>query len=1299
MANSKNQDVIELIIKGQDEYSDVSEEVRQELDRLAKQVSDTQGEFTELERSLDLAETYREQEAEVNRLAEAQALAKIEVDKFTKANKEAKGESLELVTQLAKTKAELGSLRTQTNRTQKAFDQTKDAMRTYGVELKSVEGQQNELRATSGRLSDELVELNRKQGDLVGKAKEQTQAARDQTKAQDEQRKATEKLESYVEKLGTAEREAAQEKERVRVETERVTAEIKEQVEALNKGEITWEDYKRRVGDAGRVADLSRKQVAGINQALDEQVVAARQTNQSLKDQTSEAQRVEDATEKYRIELDKLVEQYKDGKVNAEQFERAEASLRNKLKLSEDQVEQVRREMRAYGAELEKMPQKQVVAQQGTDKLTKVTRRLAQAYTVLLAAKKTVDTAMMGYRTYTENENAMLGVAKTTNLTATELNGLNDEMKRLSSGVTQTTTKELLNIAEAAGRMGIQGADNIRSFTTSINALSSATGLAGDETAQAIAQILNVTGEAQSNVGGVASAIAELGNTSATTEEQIVHFAKRLASDTATVKLTSAEVLGLGTAMAEMGLQAEGSSTVIGRTFRFIEDAIKGGGKPMEDLQRITGQTSKELIKAFGENKVKLFNDFITGMGRMQDGGATLNQILSDMGIKSDENARILGLLTQRHEGLSDAVERSNKAFKDGNAHFEELAKKEASLSSSFGRLRNRTMLLTESMGEAFSDDLMRAIDATSESGEGLEEQFADLGETTADMIEQIASLISTLTGVLDPIEMLMGDVGLFDGLLTGLSMNMDLLSVGINLVTGGVAELGIAWNKFFGDTDDVEQWTKTQEDAFGRIDDSVKRYNDNLARLDGESSRAFTDLRDTYRANSDALSRMDEEQRKAVETIINHTGYLKGNDAAYRVLTRAVQRAAEEKRILKGLTDEENVQLNARIELLKAQGVEESEAIRIAKEKAEQQKIAAEAEQAIAREKKEAADKEAAALEKQLKKQNEENKAAEASVTKLDDAYKSLGFSVDVLKNKVTEQGQAAVDAFGLIVRDGYLASDQIREAFDNALSKTTTVADAKILKAAIKDLRKEGKLVGRDYQDAFSKINAKVKELKTETPKAKKEVEDLNKALEKSDEDGSGYIGDLTEAMKELAKVVKALGEEYRKTTKEADKLAMAENDRKKEKGSGCSGCSGCSGRSKGSGRSHRIPGRGSKQYYDLMKSGNTEAAAIFKELLDAYNATMVGKSLGMKYIELKVIPEIEGLASKAVEMASQDKRAANQAQPAQSSYQQPSNNQPTTYIVKFDFEGRQVQGQFDPSSAEALLNELSDMFDVSQ
>ncbi|SEG12171.1 phage tail tape measure protein [Marinobacterium lutimaris] len=1191
-SNGKNDDIVKLIIQGEDEYSSVSEEVRQELVELSGQAEETQQAFTEMQRALDLSETYREQEAEVQRLSELQARARQEVDRLAKANKEANGENLKTATSLAKARAEMASFRTATNRAQKEFDKTAGSLRSMGLSIKDVDEQQSLMQRSSERMAAELEEVRKKQDSLVSSGKEQADAARDQAKAQADYNEEIRKQGDMLTQQYRAYTRQREEQARVTAETEKLTTEIRDQIGQLERGEISWQDYQRRVRDAGTSADLTRKQVADISRSMEEQVVSARRSNQALREQEAETKRVEKATERYSLALKKLVEDYRQGNIDSERFEQSTEELRQKFDLTEDQVRKTRQEMSAYVTQIERAPGVTDRANKSTDSLAKMTRRLAQAYAVLLSAQRSAQAVAGGYGAYVEQENAMLGLQKTTELAGFEINGLADEMRRLSRDVTPTTAAELLNVAESAGRMGIQGAENIREFTTSIDALSSATDLAGDETAEAIAQILNVTGEAQSNVRGVSSAIAELGNTSATTEEQIVHFAKRLASDTASVNLTSAEVLGLSAAMAEMGLQAEGTGTVIGRTFRYIADAVQGGGAPMEQLQRITGKTAEEIENAFGEDKVQLFADFVAGMGRMQDGGATLNQILSDLGIKSDENARILGLLTQRHEGLTAAVDRSNAAFDQGNAHFEEMAKKAASLESGFTRLANRARTLQAAMGEAFADDLSRKLDELNDGTDNLEEGIAELGELVADLVLQLADFIGTINGIGKSLGALLGDVSLFDGLLTGLSMTIDRVSAYVDLLVGGFAQLGIAWNEFFGDTEDVEKWRKIQEDAFDRIESKVKRYNDNLDRLNGESSRAFQDLRDTYNENRDALDRMDAAQRQAAETIINTTGYLEGNDAAYRDLTRAIQRAAGEKRILKDLTDEENALLNNHIAMLKAQGVEEEEAIRRAKEYATERKRTAEQEaqsdtvrikvtqevrqeldylseslerkastaESSASRSAQAAESEAGAVSKisdslneatgsvndfetqaiasfqafadrgvyssnqvlqafsstldgiqsndavdqltdslrQLGAQgvlssNEMDAALELVDTRLKEinegvgaAWKALKLDVDAVTGSLTEQGRVATESFRVLVESGRYTSDQLKQAFDAALSQTTTRADVEALIAVLQKAAEEGRLTGEALQQAFDLATGKAREAATEIDEA---------------------------------------------------------------------------------------------------------------------------------------------------------------------------------------------------------------------
>lgn len=842
--SNKNQEIIELVLDGKDEYSSVSEEVRDEIKKLVSESDKLSKKFKELEKSLDLSDVYNEQEKELSDLIKKQSEAQISVTKLTKANRESKGENKELVSSLVRAKAELASYRASTNKMQKSMDLTKRSAKSLGLSVKDLTKNQKASKEEYNKLGGALTKINQKQTELVRTARKQAEAVKEVTRRTKESAKET--------------------------------------------------------------AELTAKK--------------------TLEKAVSKA--LEKSTKSYSLELRKLVEQYKKGSISSSQFARAEKDLRNRFKLSESQVRSARLQMGAYADELRSARSAQEKAGKNTDKLTRVTRRLAQAYTVLLAAKKTSDAALYAVKSYTDTEDAMLGLAKTTSLTSVEIQSLADELEGLSNNVTPKTKKELLGIAEAAGRMGVDGADNIKKFVKSLSALDSASDLVGDEAATAIARILKVTGEADEAVNGVASAIVALGNNTAASESEIANFALRLASTTVDAKLTSSEVLGLSAGMKEMGIQAEGASTVIGRMFRVMADAVAKGGKDMDTLSRVTGKTSEEIEEAFGSDKVALFGDFVKGIKRLQDEGGTLNSVLEEMGIKNDENARILGTMAERYERVGSIIELSNEAFEDGNAHFREAAKQAAGLSSGLGRLKNQMTSLAEKTGEAFSDDLYTGMQKTAEQTKSLEEKFGSMGEVAADVAQTIIELLGTVSTLSDALGEMVGSSGLMEAAMDGVSTAVEFITIGINSLIVVFSKLAIVQNDFFGDTDDVKRWQKIHDEALGSASSALDRIQHTSERMSEGVSRAFQDLRRAYGENKDAVSELDKETREAIKTILASGEGAKGHDKLIRRLTRSIQRQGEETRILDELTKEENDSGKLRIELLEIEGMSRAKAI-----------------------------------------------------------------------------------------------------------------------------------------------------------------------------------------------------------------------------------------------------------------------------------------------------------------------------------------------------------------------------------
>ena len=161
-------------------------------------------------------------------------------------------------------------------------------------------------------------------------------------------------------------------------------------------------------------------------------------------------------------------------------------------------------------------------------------------------------------------EQRLIGIGKTTGIAGKELAGLGKEIQSMARDL-PVATNRLLDIGQSAGQLGIKGRDNILKFVETVGRIGLATDLAGDVAATAFARILTVTGQSQKNVDRLAASLVQLGNNFAATESEIAHVATRVGQATSQFNLNTAAVLGISTALKALGVRAELGGSVVGR--------------------------------------------------------------------------------------------------------------------------------------------------------------------------------------------------------------------------------------------------------------------------------------------------------------------------------------------------------------------------------------------------------------------------------------------------------------------------------------------------------------------------------------------------------------------------------------------------------------------------------------------------------------------------------------------------------------------------------------------------------------
>lgn len=371
-------------------------------------------------------------------------------------------------------------------------------------------------------------------------------------------------------------------------------------------------------------------------------------------------------------------------------------------------------------------------------------------------------------------ESAFAGVKKTVDETATV------SYKNLSDGIRQMAKElpasavEIANVAEVAGQLGIK-AEDILTFSRTMIDMGESTNLSAEEAATAIAKIANILGLTSDEYGRFGASVVDLGNNFATTERDIVEMTNRLAAGGKLAGLTAPDILGLATAMSSVGIEAEAGGTAMTQTLTAIGNAVSLTGKGAADdlnlIAKTAGMTSEEFQQAWKEKPVVALQSFIKGLKDAQEKGVNMNAILAQLGMTGIRQSNMLKSLALASDKMGDAVDRSNKAWKENTALTNEANKRYETTESQLKMFKNQvTDLAIE-----FGGPLLKAL------RDGLK-----AGKPWIDMLAEMAKHFSSMS------EEEQRNVLKWAALTAGAGPALNLLGKGIGIV-GGLTK-GIGW-------------------------------------------------------------------------------------------------------------------------------------------------------------------------------------------------------------------------------------------------------------------------------------------------------------------------------------------------------------------------------------------------------------------------------------------------------------------------------------------------------------------------
>lgn len=322
-------------------------------------------------------------------------------------------------------------------------------------------------------------------------------------------------------------------------------------------------------------------------------------------------------------------------------------------------------------------------------------------------------------------ESAFAGVKKTVDETASV------SYQKLSDGIRQMAKElpasavEIANVAEVAGQLGIKTED-ILSFSRTMIDMGESTNLSAEEAATAIAKIANIMGLTSDEYSRFGAAVVDLGNNFATTEKDIVEMTNRLAAGGKLAGLSTADILGLATAMSSVGIEAEAGGTAMTQTLTSIGNAValttKDSAEDLALIAKVAGTTSEEFQKAWKEKPTEALQSFIKGLQNAHEKGANMNAILMKLGMTGVRQSNMLKSLALASDKMGAAVQRSNQAWKDNTALTNEANKRYETTESQLKMFRNQVTDLAIEFGGPLIKALREGLNAAKPWIENLSE-------------------------------------------------------------------------------------------------------------------------------------------------------------------------------------------------------------------------------------------------------------------------------------------------------------------------------------------------------------------------------------------------------------------------------------------------------------------------------------------------------------------------------------------------------------------------------------------------
>lgn len=423
-----------------------------------------------------------------------------------------------------------------------------------------------------------------------------------------------------------------------------------------------------------------------------------------------------------------------------------------------------------------------------------------------------------------EFESAMAGVAKTSDMSAAELDAMGQSILDMSKTIPMTTT-ELAGIAEVGGQLGIAKED-LAGFTEVMAQLGTATNMTSEEAATMLAQFATVTGMDASLYSNLGSTIVDLGNNFATNEKKITDMAQSIAAAGTNAGMSEADMLALSAAVTSVGIEAGAGGTSMSTLIQKMQLAIETGNG-LEEWAAAAGMSAQDFASLWGKDATGALTAFIQSLGTTEESAMST---LVALGLNDSRLVRMVTSLNsaeQKNHLLSNAIRTANTAWQENTALTNEAATRYATTESKMTLLQNASERLKIAIGNQLRPALAKAAEAGTDLLDWASD-YVNANQELAPLITAVTTGVGVFVGTLS---VAAAAIKLVHTVMTAL--NGTMLASPWGMAALAVAALGTAIAAFAltstSDIDNVTEKARKLPEAFESAKEEIAAKSDDI--------------------------------------------------------------------------------------------------------------------------------------------------------------------------------------------------------------------------------------------------------------------------------------------------------------------------------------------------------------------------------------------------------------------------------------------------------------------------------------